>query len=115
MARIDRQKWLDKSRYSLYGRWFLYVCSVLGVDQKEIARRADLDAGAISKQLIGTHEPKRESVKRTIAAMRTIASEKNTTWDGAWDDLIMTGAGLATDSEIALSEARLDAIGGERS
>ena len=113
--RIDRQKWLDKEKYTLYGRWFLYVCSVLGVDQKEIARRADLDAGAISKQLDGTHEPKRESVKRTIAAMRAIALEKHVTWDDAWDDLIMTGAGLATDSEIARSEQCLDAIGGERS
>jgi len=114
MTRIDRQKWRDKSRYSLYGRWFLYVCSVLDVDQKEIAQRADLDAGAISKQLRGTHEPLRESVKRSIAAMRKIASEKHVAWDESWDDLIMTGAGLATDSEIALSEARLDAIGGER-
>ena len=47
--------------------------------------------------------------------MQVLAAEKNVAWDASWDDLIMTGAGLATDSEIALSEARLDAIGGERS
>jgi hypothetical protein len=93
MTRIDRRKWLDKEHYSLYGRWFLYICSLLDTDQKEIAHRADLDAGAISRHLSGTHEPKRESVKRTIAAMRKIATEKNIPWHEEWDDLIMGWAG----------------------
>ena len=88
MARIDRRKWLDKEHYSLYGRWFLYICSLLDTDQKEIAHRADLDAGAISRHLSGAHEPKRESVKRTIAAMRVLAIEKNVAWDESWDDLL---------------------------
>lgn len=114
MARIDRRKWLDKEHYSLYGRWFLYICSLLDVDQKEIARRADLDAGSVSKQLHGIHDPERVSIERSIAAMRKLAIEKNVAWNDEWDDLIMTGAGKATDREIALSEARLDEIGGSR-
>lgn len=111
MTRIDRTRYLDKGKYTLYGRWFLFACFLVGIDQKEAARRMDVDAGAISKHItVGKSEPERESVIRAIRVFHSVALEKGKAWDMSWAGLILHAAGLATDQEMEESELRLAAL-----
>jgi len=109
MARIEKNRHLNKEKYTLYGQWILWICSLCGIDQGELARRADLDKGTISTEVRrGKNEPTRQSVKKAIAALHQLCDEKGVEWQEEWDDLIMTGAGKATDKEIAASQHALE-------